>query len=446
MKTPIGEILSDIQQKNQKVLLAVSGGVDSMVMMELMYRKEIQLGVVHFNFGLRGKAAEQDAQLVAAESHQKNLPFYQFDFDTQKYAEENKVSIQMAARRLRYQKLEEIRAEHAYDYIATAHHKNDLTEGLLLNMVRGTGLHGLKGIDAIQNGIIRPLIAWKKSEIYDFAQKAQIPFREDASNQEVYYKRNFIRNKIIPELKTLNPALEDTFAENADYCRLADEFIQMHFRHKKAEMLQHKGATTIVKVQELLQCHPLRLYIYELFKDFGLGGAQLKDFYEALCKEQCSGSKKFYTDTHLIEKSRSSIFICPKEVVDVEGKKSTITLGENQETSFGGFVFGFEKMAIRDVAHLKDVEAAFFDADLLTEELVFRFWQKGDYFYPLGFNHKKKVAHFFKNQKLSYIEKMQTVVVESGGEVLWLVGQRQDQRFSIGPNTRNVLKISFQKA
>jgi len=423
------------------LLLAVSGGIDSVVMCHLAHLSGYTFGVAHCNFGLRGTESDADEQFVADLANQYQAPFYTTQFNTLQFAQEEKVSIQMAARALRYTWLENIRQQHQYTFIATAHHQNDNAETMLLNLTKGTGLAGLHGILPKSGKVIRPLLFASKETIEQYAQAHNLPFRTDASNAETKYQRNKIRHLVIPALKELNPSLEETFYQNALRFRETEQIYAAGIRTYQKKLLEGTEKERLIAIGKLLKIKPLQTVLYELFKPYGFNAAQVAQIIDALPHES---GKIFYSQHESGLKDRRFLIISEKNEKDV-----SYTLIQPDEAKIekpdAAFLFTYQPAEGYQIN--PDANIAALDAGKIVFPLMLRRWKTGDYFYPLGMNmKKKKLKRFFIDLKLSLAQKEAVWVLTDDRErIVWIAGYRPDERFKITAKTTQVCQITFQK-
>lgn len=420
--------------KSEKVLLAVSGGRDSVLMVHLFNEANLDFGIAHCNFGLRGQESDEDEAFVRELASTIKVPFITVRFATTAFAEENGISIQMAARELRYNWFEEMRIKHGYRYIAVAHHQSDATETILLNLVRGTGISGLHGIRPKRMNIIRPLLFLSSDEIRDYISGNGIRFREDSSNSSVKYARNKIRLAVVPHLRELNAQLDETFAANSRRFEEIEEFLNTHIESLRHTLFETGSAGEMyIPIERLKALTPRKLLLFELFKPYNFGEPVLEDLVKAWDGQP---GKKFESPTHTLLLDRHQLILKKNDgletpMVLVEAQKEAVHWKhlylKSRYASMQGLVISTRS------------DTAFFDAHLLQFPLKLRLWKKGDFFYPFGMKGKKKVSDFFTSLKLSLFSKENVPVLENGnGDILWIVGFRTDDRYKITPRTNKV--------
>ena len=379
------------------ILLTVSGGIDSVVLCELLHQTGYKFGIAHCNFKLRGKESEEDESFVKALAKRYNVSFYITDFDTSAFAKKNKLSIQAAARQLRYQWFEKVRKEFNYKYIATAHHADDSTETFFINLVRGTGISGLHGILPKQGTIIRPLLFTTKEDITTFSRKNKLEYREDSSNASDKYVRNKIRHHIIPILKEINPNFENNISESIKHLRDVESVYKNSIKEARKSIVKEKNSRITIDISDLKKLRPLAPYIFEFLYPLGFNPSVIN---EILLSLDGTSGKQFFSVTHRLIKDRNELII---EKVRKKSDEEIIQIFEDQkELKLDDMGLKFKITKPGKSKKLKMTEAtANLDHDKLTFPLEIRKWQKGDIFYPLGMKGKKKLSDFFTDKKLS---------------------------------------------
>lgn len=426
-----------------KLLLAVSGGVDSVVLCELCKQAGYDFVIAHCNFQLRGAESERDEQFVQQLGEKYGVEVKVKRFDTEQYAAANKLSIQEAARALRYEWFEELAVNPESGVgnlvllnIVTAHHKDDNMETLLMNFFRGTGLHGLTGIPAAYGQIKRPLLSFSKEEILAFAKEQQLDYVEDSSNQSSKYTRNFFRNELIPAISKVYPQVKDNLQDNIDRFKQIEKLYQLSVGAIKKKLLKEKGAEVHIPVKQLMGYHN-RALIYEIIKEYGFQEKQV----EELVKLAASDSGKYIESPVLqyrIIKHRHWFIISP-----VQSVASTAIVIEEKDKQV---IFEQGILRVETTSDIKPETSNFIaniDFNKVTFPLLLRKWKTGDYFYPLGMTRKKKISRFFIDQKLSKTAKENAWVIESDKRIIWVVGHRIDERVKIIPSTKKSLKLSL---
>lgn len=420
--------------EEESVLLAVSAGRDSVLMARLFKAAGYHFGIAHCNFNLRAGESDLDERFTEELADELEVPFYTHRFDTMEYANANHISVQMAARDLRYQWLEKIRTQFDYQYIAVAHHQNDVIETMLLNLTRGTGISGLHGILPKKGKLIRPLLFLSRDEIDELVRHKAYAYREDSSNLSVKYSRNKLRLEVIPVLKELNPALEQTFEANRK--RFAELEILLDLRVQEIrERLFIKLAEDEfeISIAELKKLNPLSTLLYGLFHPYGFTETVLNDLAHAWDgkpgKVFCSAGYQLLLDRGRMILSR--VNLDKAEDVLLESTTSVCIWNKQKFECKIVPVSQFELSKAENIAQL--------DYDLLSFPLTLRSWKNGDYFQPLGLKLKKKLSDFFVDRKISLNHKKDIGVLEnSNGDIVWLASLRVDERYKISPNTKKV--------
>lgn len=430
--------------REQRVLLAVSGGVDSVAMAHLFHRSAIPFAIAHCNFRLRGEESEGDAQFVAQLAKQYGVPFHLKEFDTIAYADDNRLSIQMAARKLRYDFFHELHREHRYRAIAVAHHADDVAETMLLNMVRGAGIAGVHGIAQVQGVVVRPLLSLTGDEIRAYAQKHELVWREDSSNAEVFYTRNRIRHSVIPVLREINPAITEAMVRHARLMHDYEELLEHFMMGVSRELVRHQGTVTSVNLSKLMELPAPATLLYHLLHDFGFSATQ--------CRQMAESSRKgaaFYSPTHKLVTGRGLLEVIPipetekvtgyhlhENSASVELPHGTLTM-ERMSNDY------FEGGRLPD--DFTDPRVAYLDSSLLEFPLHIRSWHHGDTFSPLGMQGRKLVSDFFTDEKFTPSQKEFAMVLLSGEQIVWLIGHRIDDRYRIKSESETIRRFEWRE-
>ena len=420
---------------DDRILLAVSGGIDSMVMLHLFLAAGFTVGVAHGNFQLRGHASQADELFVESACQKCHVPFYSKRFDTKNYAAEHGYSTQVAARKLRYDWFGHLCRTEGYHILATAHHRGDNLETLLLHLVRGTGWQGLTGIPMQSNNIIRPLLNFTRQQIEDYARANAMLWREDSSNAEEHYDRNFIRHQVIPRLKELNPSLEATFSKTISRLAGAGELITLQLAHLQSQHCVVSGEQMAISKALFAPVTHKAAILWELIKSFGFNYAQCED---AAKEMDGQPGKKFYSSTHQLTVDRQALIISKHP-----GAWEQVTIAEGQRmVQLGPLELQLDTVGQK--LHDHDILTAHLDADAVRFPLTWRKWMAGDFFYPLGMEHRKKLSDFFTDIKISLADKNLATVIESQGQIVWVTGYRIDNRFKITQKTKQVLQLRLK--
>jgi len=428
-------------RQDEKILLAVSGGMDSMVMLDLFHRAGFRFGIAHCNFSLRGKESDEDAKFVKSAGKKYQIPCFLKKFKTEQYAKESGLSIQMAARKLRYEWFEEIRSENSYDYIATAHHLDDQIETFFINLIRGTGIAGLHGIHPKNGKLIRPMLFTFRNEIEKFAQENTIRFREDKSNQSLKYTRNLIRHRLIPVLKTIQLEFATSITETIAKIRGFEIIGQEAINLTRESLLKQEQNQVRIEIEQLKKLRPLKTYAFELFSSYGFNPSLVADILENL---DSTSSKIFFSPTHKLIKDRKNLIISEigesRSAISDNMKEFLIEKGARRIESPLKLKLSVKKID-PDFVIPRSPEVACLDIARLKFPLSLRRWQAGDSFYPLGLNKKKKLSDFFIDKKLTLTEKENTWLLISGDKIGWVIGQRIDNRFRVTSRTKEIFIV-----
>lgn len=431
---------------DKKLLIAVSGGIDSMVLTHLFHKLNYTIGIAHCNFQLRDIESDMDEKFINDYSKGANIPFFTIKFDTANFAEKNHISTQMAARKLRYDWFYSLLKKQHYDYLLTAHHLDDMLETFIINFTRGTGLDGLVGIPQINDKVVRPLLIFQREEILNFALENNILWREDQTNSTIKYHRNKIRHEIVPILKELNPSLLNSFQNTINNLKNSQEILIHHINDVKDQVLvvdlnSIKDSVILkISIEKLNRLPHPKNYLYELLKIYGF--TEWNDVYNITSSQS---GKMVYSKTHRLINDRDYLLLTENPII-----------AKNQEDCFLDYTIEEDIKAISepikllfssinsDIKSVQKVEenTILVDKDLLKFPLTLRKWEKGDYFYPFGMEGKKKVSKFFKDEKYSIPQKENTWFLCSDNQIIWVIGKRADNRFRVTGQTTHILKIT----
>ncbi|HLA55579.1 MAG TPA: tRNA lysidine(34) synthetase TilS [Flavobacterium sp.] len=416
--------------KDKKLLLAISGGVDSMVMAELFKSLGYDISIAHCNFNLRGSESDSDTDFVKNYAGANNLKIHITHFDTNAFAKDNKLSIQLAARQLRYLWFQELLEKYQLNFVLTAHHADDNLETFLINFSRGTGIEGLTGIPQQNGNIIRPLLVFSRSDIENFANENGIGWREDSSNASDKYLRNKIRHDIVPALKSLNPNFIDAFNDTSNHLQQAKSMVDDASVLVRKEVVIEKEDKLIFKIFDLKRLPNYQAYLYQWLKDFGF--TAWDDIYDLV---DAQSGKQIHSEDFILLKDREILILTRKTDVD---KSEAYWIDIDMESIKVPINLSFCRVAdINETAN----DCIFVDADKLNFPLQIRKWNEGDYFYPFGMEGKKKIAKYFKDEKIPLTDKSDIWILLSGNEIVWIINKRMDNRFRVTENTTNRLQI-----
>lgn len=422
--------------KESKLLIAISGGVDSVVLTHLCKEANLDFALAHCNFNLRGNESDADESFVLELAEDLDVEVFIQNFDTESFAKNEKLSIQLAARQLRYDWFFELSEQLNFDYILTAHHADDNLETFLINLSRGTGLEGLKGIPEVNETIVRPLLSFSREDIEDYAKTNHLKWREDSSNASTKYLRNKLRHDVIPVLKDINPDVlanfQNTLAHLKDSSTIVEDAVDS-FLNKAIVTIEDSQIS--YKISEFEALNNSKAYLFEIFKDYGF--TQWKDIENLLTAQS---GKLVFSKTHQLLKDRDYLIL--SEISSEKNKEIVTILEDQNEIKLPNGILCIE--SVEEIGET-DKSIIYIDKKTLKYPLTVRHWEKGDYFYPLGMQGKKKLSKFFKDEKLSLLDKQKTLLLCSDHQVVWVINHRADNRFKLTKQTQDILKIKYQK-
>jgi tRNA(Ile)-lysidine synthase len=418
---------------DDKILLAVSGGKDSVLMAQLFKLAGYDFSIAHCNFNLRADEAQRDETFVKLLAASLSVPFYVTHFNTKAYASEHHISTQMAARDLRYQWFEQIRLELGYNYIAVAHHQNDSIETLLLNLTRGTGISGMHGILPKRDKVIRPLLFLSRIQIDQIIEENSIDFVEDSSNELNKYARNKIRLNVIPQLREINPNLEHTFVHNIRRFKEIEELLSQVIANKRIEISKEVNGDVYFNIEKIKMLRPQQLILFELLKGYHFTNFVVDEILESLDKQ--SGTS-FYSNTHRATINRVELIISP--LPKITAFEHQVMHSNNESVVVAGQQLISLQYSSSNLIE-QNLKKAFVDLDKLIFPLIIRFRQDGDKFMPLGMKHYKKLSDFLIDQKIPLPQKEKVpLLINGNGEIIWVAGLRQDNRYKVSATTKKV--------
>ena len=420
--------------EEKKLFLAVSGGLDSMVLLHLLKQLPYEIAVLHCNFQLRGLESFGDQNFIQEYCDQNNIPIFITQFDTEAFAKDYKMSTQVAARELRYSWFYELLESKNFDYILTAHHADDNLETFIINLTRGTGLDGLTGIPEENDKIIRPLLPFSREEILKYAEENKIEWREDSSNASNKYLRNKIRHDLVPMLKEINPNFLNAFQKTQSYLQESQEMVEDASIMIYQQVAKEEGEDIHFDLNQLLKLPNYQSYLYQWLKEFGF--LAWNDIYDLVNGQ--SGKQVLSAEFRLL-KNRDTLILSP--ISEMSEKEEFEIYEDDKEVNFP------LKLRLCNIDHITidSNKVIFVDAQKIHYPLVLRKWKEGDSFQPFGMNGKsKKISKLFKDEKLSLIDKENTWLLCSNDQIVWVIGIRQDERFRIEETSNKILKIELQ--
>jgi tRNA(Ile)-lysidine synthase len=420
------------QLKDKKLFLAVSGGIDSMVLVHLCAQLNLNFEVLHCNFMLRGAESDAETQFIESFCLSNCIPIHTRYFDTNTIATNNKESIQITARNLRYQWFSEMIAQSQIKYVATAHHLDDSLETVLINFSRGTGLEGLTGIPAQNGYVIRPLLPFSRLEIEHFAAENQIQWREDSSNASDKYLRNKIRHSIIPLFKELNAGFLDSFQNTVHHLQQAESLVDDATRLVYDKVVKEEENQLEINLTQLLKFQNYQAYLYQWLKEYGFSA--WNDIYDLV---EAQSGKQVFSETYVLLKDREKLILSERkynnkeEVYTIESITSKVNIPLN--------------ISFCNVSYVSETNSncIFVNEEALKFPLTIRKWQEGDYFYPAGMHGKKKLSKYFKDEKYSLLDKENQWLLCAEDQIIWIIGKRADHRFIANETIKNCIKIEL---
>lgn len=423
----------------QRVLAAVSGGRDSVVLAHLLKQAGIDFGIAHCNFQLRPTEALTEQKFTNGLADSLNAPFYTTNFDTAGYAKQKGISTQMAARDLRYQWFEHIRSSFGYTCIAVAHHQNDSVETILLNLTRGTGIAGMHGILPKNDLIIRPMLFLSREEIDDIVTDNHLQYMEDSSNSSSKYARNKMRLEVIPKLKELNPKLEETFNRNMERFRELEMLLQNKLDEIRPQLLVAHGNDMHIDIAKVKALEPQRLLLFGLLNPYGFSEQVIGDVVASLDKHS---GRVFETPGYMMILDREKLILTKRNNNTIN---SVLINQSDSEVTYCSFKLNI----LHDDSPLivrNNPLALSVDADVLIYPLTIRNWHQGDSFMPMGMKGQKKLSDYFVNAKIPLNEKNQIPILVNGNdEVIWICGYRPDERYKVSVHTKKVIIFELYK-
>lgn len=420
----------------QPVLVGLSGGADSIALLTILVKLGYSCIAVHCNFHLRGEESMRDEQFAENFACSLNVPFLKTDFDTERYASGRHLSIEMAARELRYSWFEEMRSQVNAQAIAVAHHRDDSVETLLLNLIRGTGIRGMSGIRPKNGYVIRPLLAVNRAEILAWLEEQHLSYMTDSTNLSDIYTRNFIRLRVLPLLEEINPSVKAAITRTSDHLAATEAVYLYVVEEARRELVKSDR----ISISGLMAYPSPDAILYELLRSYNFTRQVTESIFQSLTKES---GKMFYSSTHRLVKDRDYLLLAP--VCTDEYREYSFSMGDTNENLWRGPVeLSFRKTVItKDFLIQKDKNIGYFDYDKLEFPLTLRTWKEGDWFIPYGMKGRKKLSDYFSDRKFSRFEKERMWLLCSGDDIIWIIGERIDNRYCLDKVTKSVLVVNF---
>ncbi|GMN09011.1 tRNA lysidine(34) synthetase TilS [Croceitalea sp. MTPC9] len=419
--------------KDSKLLIACSGGLDSIALSFLAKKLELDFALAHCNFKLRGRESDEDEQFVVDFCNKHTVKLFLKGFDTKKEMENQSGSIQMVARKLRYDWFQELLSTEGFDYVLTAHHTNDSLETFLINLSRGTGIEGLTGIPEQNSRILRPLLPFSRKQILEFAKGQNLVWREDSSNSETKYLRNKIRHQVVPELESLHPNFLMNFSNTQAKLKGTSSILQNTKKQLQSTLFKEVNGVIRISIKGLLSLQPLEPYLYLLLQEYGF--TAWKDVSNLIHAES---GKEVRSSTYRLLKDREYLIL--SVVPTTSNSISDFFIYKNDELVNKPLNLSIER--VKRIGETNE-NILYADMDMLNYPLMLRKWNNGDYFYPLGMKGKKKLSKYFKDEKVDIIAKEVQWLLCSSGDIVWIIGKRADERFKVTPATKQIVKITW---
>ncbi|MDR0370361.1 MAG: tRNA lysidine(34) synthetase TilS [Prevotellaceae bacterium] len=420
----------------QKIVAGFSGGADSVALLHILHSLGYQCVAAHCNFHLRGEASDRDRQFAESFCRELHMPFTSVDFDTTAYAQAHKMSIEMAARELRYHFFEKMRTLHRAQAIAVAHHADDHVETMLMNLIRGTGLKGMTGIPVKNGYIVRPLLCVTRGEIERYVEAHRLRFVTDESNKENIYTRNKIRNRLLPLMEEINPSVKQTLNESAVRFKDYNTIVAHYVRQAVKNIVSKQEKYLKIDIRLLKQTPGYATVLFELLSGYRFNSSTVGRILENLTNES---GKIFYSQTHRLVKDRDFLILCEQKTVDRPASFFISPQTPKTTSPLPLQISEFDKTT--DYTLSTDKNCAHIDASAIKYPLEVRIWRKGDFFYPLGMKGKKKISDFLTDRKLNLFEKDEIWVVTSEENIVWIVGKSIDERYKVTAKTEKIIEL-----
>jgi len=424
--------------KEQAVVIGVSGGADSTALLHILHTLGYQCIIAHCNFKLRKEESERDEEFVRTMALEMKLPYESVHFETKQYASSKKISIEMAARELRYNWFNRLITKYNAQAVAVAHHADDSVETILMNLVRGTGIRGLSGIPPRNDNVIRPLLCCTRKEIEDYLVKNNLEHVDDSTNFQNEYQRNKFRNQVIPLLEEINPSVKITLSETARRFESYKNIFDKYIGNIKNELISHENNFIRIDIEKLKSLTEIQTLLFELLLPYKFSAATVENIVDNL--DDISG-KRFYSDTHELIKDRNYLIIGSRSRNETEEYR--ININDSEILSPVHITFTIKNYDNEFIIS-KNQLCIHADMDEVEFPLTLRKWRTGDSFYPFGMNHPKKLSDFMIDEKINLLEKNNIWLLVSADKIMWVVGKRMDNRFKISDKTKKILEIRYK--
>ena len=427
---------AELIPKGAKIIVGLSGGADSITLLDSLHKQGYMCIAAHCNFHIRNEEANRDSEFAHSQANARKIPFFRIDFNTNEYATLKGLSTEMAARNLRYQWFAELKEREKADYIAVAHHADDSIETFLINLSRGTGLKGLSGIKKVQGEIVRPLLEFTKKDILDYIEEQGLTYVDDSTNFESVYLRNKFRNQVIPMLEEINPTFRQNMMQTISHLHMAEQFVSHQLSALTGIIRQGNGWT--IPKQNILSNPDSEFILYETLSPFGFSS----DVVQKLLRLGMDGTgKHFLSSRYELRCERTEWEIVPIQ----KRREVSFTIKDPNDVQNLPIQLKIDQISTEKLAIRKEKQTCYADSDKISFPLQLRICKSGDYFYPFGMKGRKKTSDFFIDQHYSQSKKEKTwVLATSNGEIIWIVGERADNRFRIEESTQQAYIFSIE--
>ena len=420
---------------SERIIVGLSGGADSVALLHLLIKLNYDCIGAHCNFHLRGEESDRDEAFVTRIAAEWNIPLFKIDFNTTQIASERKISIEMAARDLRYEWFEKIRIQEQSQAICVAHHQDDNVETMLINLIRGTGIRGLSGMRLKNNYVVRPFLELSQKEILDYIKEEGLSYVTDSTNMETDIVRNKIRLEVLPLLESINPSVKDSLVYTMENLDSAKTVYEKAIETQKSQVFNPQ--TGVINIDCLKSCYSPEAMLYEILRDYHFNREVIRKIWQAI---DTQSGKEFYSPTHRLVKDRDNFLLLPL----LEHDTNEYTLSESTEELIDPLPMQIKRKSIDSFQMIYSGNIACLDADQLQFPLKLRRWKEGDRFMPFGMNNFQKLSDFFNNNKFSKPQKETTWLLTSGTDIVWLIGYRIDNRYKITEQTKNVIILEVR--